>query len=242
MMSLPKNLAAHVLLVDDEPHILDVLVYSLEQNGFTTRRCLDGEEAWTAFCRDRPDVSVLDLNLPGLGGLELFRRMRAEDAETPVIMLTSLTDEVDRVLGLEMGADDYITKPFSPREVVARVRAVLRRSRRIPDPQAPLRAGNLAVFPEACTARWNGRDFRLTGPECRLLARLVRHPARVFSREELIRELHGEAHPVTDRSIDAGVNRLRRKFREIDPDADPIEAVYGIGYKLRHPDRESPAP
>lgn len=230
----PAVTPVNLLLVDDEQHILDVLVFSFEQNGFRTTCCLDGDAAWDTFRRIRPDLCILDLNLPGVGGLDLFRRIKAEDAGAPVIMLTSLADEVDRILGLEMGADDYITKPFSPREVVARVRSVLRRSRRIPVAHSRLSAGALTVCPEACAGSWNGRDFRLTGPECRLLARLLRNPARVFSRDELIRGLYGDAHPVTDRSIDACVNRLRRKFQEIDPAADPIESVYGIGYKLRH--------
>lgn len=226
-----------ILVVDDEQHIADVVVYALEEHGFRTESVLDGDEGLSRFRHLKPDLVVLDLGLPGLSGLELFGVMRRERPRQPVIMLTARGDEVDRVLGLEMGADDYVTKPFSPRELVARVKAVLRRASGPSagaDAGVILSHGPLRLDEAAFTLTARGTPVPLTRPEFQLLAQLLRHPAHVFTRDRLVRHLYDEAHPVTDRSIDATVKRLRRKFQELQPGFDPIETVYGIGYKLRH--------
>jgi len=222
-----------ILVIDDEQHIIDVVVYVLEENGYGVLTARDGDEGLRRFRADRPDLVVLDLMLPGIPGLELFRRMRALRPDAPIIMLTSRAEEIDRVLGLELGADDYVTKPFSTRELAARVRTVLRRSstgsRRVEPRQV---IGPLALDSEGFVVTYDGRRLNLTRGEFKLLECLVRHPARVFSRDHLVDRIYDGEHVVTDRSIDAYVKRLRRKFHAVRSDADPIETVHGLGYKL----------
>jgi len=228
-----------ILVVDDEQHILDVVVYILEDNGFDVLTALDGETGLQFFERERPDLVVLDLGLPGIPGLDLFRRMRKSRPDVPIVMLTSRSEEIDRVLGLELGADDYVTKPFSARELAARVRAVLRRSARgeREDVTTPLIHGPIELDPDAFSASYFGETMPLTRSEFKFVECLVRYPARVFTRDVLIDRIYDGHHVVTDRSIDAYVKRLRRKFAEIRPGVDPIQTVHGLGYKL-NPDIE----
>jgi len=223
-----------VLVIDDEQHILDVVVYILEENGFDVVTALDGETGLCLFETEAPDLVVLDLALPGIPGLELFRRMRDIRPDMPIIMLTSRSEEIDRVLGLELGADDYVTKPFSARELAARVRAVLRRMERsaTEDSAAPLVHGPIRMDTEAFSVAYCGVALALTRSEFRFMECLVRYPARVFTRDTLIDRIYDNQHVVTDRSIDAYVKRLRRKFAEIRPEVDPIQTVHGVGYKL----------
>jgi len=223
-----------VLVVDDERHIVDVVVYILEENGFNVDTALDGETGLRLFNETHPDLVILDLMLPGIPGLELFREMRQARPAVPVIMLTSRNEEIDRVLGLELGADDYVTKPFSTRELAARVKCILRRAIRAASQQtnAMLTHGPIEIDPEAFTARYFGRPVQLTRAEFRLIECLVRYPARVFTRDTLIDRIYDDEHIVTDRSIDAYVKRLRRKLAAIRPDINPIETVHGLGYKL----------
>lgn len=223
-----------VLLVDDEPHVAEVAVYVLEQGGYKVLTAADGDAGLRLFTEQNPDLVILDLNLPGISGFDLFREMRRLRPRAPIIMLTSRTDEVDRVLGLEIGADDYVTKPFSPRELAARVRAVLRRAdgSASRDGNTALGFGPLALDAAAFHLTYFGERITLTRPEFRLIESLIRHPARVFTRDALIDTIYDGQNIVTDRSIDAYVKRLRRKFAEIRPDLDPIETVYGVGYKL----------
>lgn len=223
-----------VLVVDDEQHIADVVVYVLQQNGFTALTARDGDAGLRIFAQRSPDLVILDLNLPGIAGMDLFREMRRLQPQVPIIMLTSRTDEVDKVVGLEIGADDYVTKPFSPRELAARVRAVLRRADGSTQFHfgARLRYGPLELDAEAFHLGYFGRRLVLTRQEFRLVEALVRHPARVFTRDTLIDTIYDGENIVTDRSIDAYVKRLRKKFSEVRPDIDPIETVYGVGYKL----------
>jgi DNA-binding response OmpR family regulator len=224
----------HILLIDDEQHILDVVEYVLKENGFSLATALDGDTALRLFKNDLPDLVVLDLNLPGLSGLELFQEMKHHDPGVPVIMLTSRSKEVDRVLGLEMGADDYVTKPFSPRELAARVRAVLRRTRKGSSAAGSglIRHGPLEINPQGYMLKYYGRQILLTRQEFRLLKALVRYPARVFTRDNLIQRIYDGDTYVTDRSIDACVKRIRRKLEEVQPGIDPICTVYGVGYKF----------
>ena len=233
--------AHSVLLIDDEQHIADVVVYALEEHGFRIRTALDGDAGLARYEASRPDLVLLDLNLPGLSGLDLFQAIRARRPEQAIIMLTARGDEIDRILGLELGADDYVTKPFSPRELVARVKAVLRRCA-APAPPAPPRLcqGPFELDEAGFALTYQGMPVQLTRAEFRLLAQLVRHPARVFTRDTLMQQIYEDDHLVTDRSIDAYVKRLRKKLGAVRPDDDPIETVYGIGYKLRHPQEGAP--
>ncbi|MDP6526730.1 MAG: response regulator transcription factor [Kiritimatiellia bacterium] len=223
-----------VLLVDDEQHIVDVVVYILEENAFEVIAALDGHTGLRLFNEKNPDLVILDLSLPGIPGLELFREMRKARPGIPVIMLTSRSEEIDRVLGLELGADDYVTKPFSTRELAARVKSVLRRSERSePEQISPLLThGPIEIDSDAFSARYFGDSVQLTRSEFKLVESLVRYPARVFTRDMLIDRIYDGEHIVTDRSIDAYIKRLRRKFAEIRQDINPIETVHGLGYKL----------
>jgi DNA-binding response OmpR family regulator len=223
-----------ILLIDDEQHILDVVEYVLKENGFMIVTALDGDTALGLFKSDRPDLVVLDLNLPGLSGLDLFREMKRLDPAVPIIMLTSRSEEVDRVLGLEIGADDYVTKPFSPRELAARVRAVLRRTRGGSSDAGIglIRHGPFEIDPRGYILTYYGARILLTRQEFRLLEALVRYPARVFTRNNLINRIYEGESCVTDRSIDACVKRIRRKLEEVRSGIDPIRTIYGIGYKL----------
>jgi two-component system response regulator BaeR len=234
-----------ILLIEDEAAIADVVEYVLKEHGFRSRTARDGHEGYAAFRKHAPDMVLLDLNLPGIPGLDLFRRMRQERANLPVIMLTSRTDEVDRVTGLELGADDYVTKPFSPRELVARVRAVLRRHTvGAQDAKPHLRAGPLTLVPADWNATCGGMPVALSRQEFRLLEALMRHPARVFARDLLIDIIYDGETCVTDRSIDAQVKRIRQRIAEVRPGFDPIQTVYGLGYKfngtLSSGDEDSP--
>lgn len=223
-----------ILLIDDEQHILDVVEYILKENGFETVAALDGDTALELYRKDPPDLAVLDLNLPGLSGLDLFREMKRLAAGVPIIMLTSRGDEIDRILGLEIGADDYVTKPFSPRELAARVRAVLRRTgnRNLSGKKIIIRQGPLVIDSDSYILTYFGEQVLLPRQEFRLITSLAHYPARVFTRENLMERIYERMSFVADRSIDACVKRVRGKLREVHPDLDPIRTVYGIGYKL----------
>lgn len=225
-----------ILLVDDEQHIVDVVEYILKENAFDVTAAPDGDAGLRQFTDGNPDLVILDLNLPGMSGLDLFREMRRLRPAVPVVMLTSRAEEIDRVVGLELGADDYVTKPFSPRELAARVRAVLRRTERPPaeTPSNRFTHGPLELDTESLTLTYFRTDIPLTRSEFKFMECLVRFPARVFTRDMLIDRIYDGEHVVTDRSIDAYVKRLRRKFAEVRHQVDPITTVHGLGYKLNH--------
>ncbi len=226
-------MAERILVIDDEQHIVDVVVYVLEENCFEVTTASDGGAGLRMFQDQNPDLVVLDLNLPGISGLDLFKKMRDIRPEVPVIMLTSRNEEIDRVLGLELGADDYVTKPFSTRELAARVKSVLRRSRGTgSDRNGMIHHGPIELDRDALSVRYFGRPLKLTRSEFRLTECLARYPARVFTRDSLIDHIYDSEHVVTDRSIDACVKRLRKKFAEVRAGLDPIETVHGLGYKL----------
>jgi DNA-binding response OmpR family regulator len=220
---------ARILVVDDEPKIVQLVRDYLERAGFAVSTARDGNEALMRAHQERPDLIVLDLGLPGLDGLEVLRSMRAAGA-MPVVVLTARDTELDKLLGLELGADDYVTKPFSPRELEARVRAVLRRQTRAEDDV--LRAGDLTLDIPRLRTEVSGRPISLTATEFELLAALARQPGRVFTRAQLLDAIHGVAFDSYERAIDAHVKNIRRKI-EPDPRAPRyLLTVYGVGYRL----------
>lgn len=230
---------AHVLIADDDPHIREVLRFALVRAGHTVVEAADGREALACFHAAQPpfDCLLLDIVMPEEDGLEVCRRLRATH-DTPILFLSSRDDELDRILGLEMGADDYVTKPFSPREVVTRLKVVLRRTQRgASTPPAPVPAaihsGHLRLEPETHRCYWRERELVLTVSEFELLRVLLASPGRVFSRDALTDQAFGPDHHITDRTIDSHIRRLRRKFAELG--ADPVETVYGVGYRLSVP-------
>jgi two-component system alkaline phosphatase synthesis response regulator PhoP len=220
-----------ILVVDDEPKIVKLARDYLERGGFQVTTAADGASALAGARADKPDLIVLDLNLPGMDGLDVCRQLRRE-SDVPIIMLTARVEETDRLIGLELGADDYIVKPFSPRELVARVRAVLRRAQGGVLQPGIIRAGALEIDLDGHRASVAGEPLHLTRIEFKLLAFLAQHPGQAFSRQRLLDQLHGHSHDGFDRSIDAHIKNLRRKI-EPDP-ADPtyILTVYGIGYRF----------
>jgi two-component system alkaline phosphatase synthesis response regulator PhoP len=221
-----------ILVVDDEPKIVKLARDYLENAGYGVLATGDGRTALAIARSEKPDLVVLDLNLPGMDGLDVCRQLRRE-SDVPIIMLTARIEETDRLIGLEIGADDYITKPFSPRELVARVRAVLRRSSGDFETPGVIRAGGLEVDLDGRRIILDGQLVHLTRIEFDLLVLFAQHPGYAFSRERLLERLHGHSHDGFDRSIDAHIKNLRRKI-EPDP-ANPtyIQTVYGIGYRFR---------
>lgn len=220
-----------ILVVDDEPAIADVLSLYLSRDGFTVRVARSGTEAWEVIRSWQPDAVVLDVGLPGMDGTEVCRRMRAADDWTPVLFCTARDDEIDRVLGLEMGADDYITKPFSPREVVARVKVALRHAQGpSPDGRSEgrdvLRVGPVTVDRGARRVHVDGEVIDLTATEFDLLAYLMEHSGRVLSRDQLLVEVWGYSTAVSTRTVDVHVAQLRAKLGA----ASPLRTVRGVGY------------
>lgn len=218
-----------ILVVEDEPKIAALLAdYLRTYAGAAVTVVHRGDEALEAFERHRPDLVLLDLMLPGLDGIEVCKRLRAR-SDVPVVMVTARVEEIDRLLGLELGADDYICKPFSPREVVARVRAVLRRVR---GSVAATGVGGLEIDCDAYSARLAGRDLGLTAVEFALLRTLHDRPGAVFSRQQLMDHMYDDYRVVNDRAVDTHVKNLRRKIAAVRPDIELIESVYGVGYRL----------
>jgi DNA-binding response OmpR family regulator len=215
-----------VLVVEDEATIADLLRLYLSREGFGVHVERDGRGGLAAARSLKPVAIVLDVGLPELDGTEVCRRLRADDDWTPVLFCTARDDEIDRILGLELGADDYITKPFSPREVVARVKSVLRRADGVPGASAPLVLGRVSVDRGERRVLADGAEVELTATEFDLLAHLVRHPGRVYSREQLLSEVWGYAAVVGTRTVDVHVAQVRAKLG----DASPIRTVRGVGY------------
>ena len=220
-----------VLVVDDEPKIVQLARDYLEHAGFAVLTAGDGPSALQSARTRHPDLIVLDLGLPGLDGLEVMRSIRGSGS-TPIVVLTARDTELDKLLGLELGADDYVTKPFSPRELVARVRAVLRRSERAVEPAERIEVGELVLDVPRLRTIVAGRSVELTATEFQLLATMAREPGRVFTRSQLLDAVHGVAFDSYERAIDAHIKNIRRKL-EPDP-ARPrfVETVYGVGYRV----------
>jgi len=222
-----------ILVVEDEPAIADTIVYALATDDFEPHWCATGADALAAARQQPAALAVLDVGLPDMNGFELFKRLQQLDASLPVIFLTARSSEIDRVVGLELGADDYIGKPFSPRELVARVRTVLRRSQRAAPVAVTSAPAAFAVDDEKKTIRFRGRTLDLSRTEYRLLKVLVDRPGRVYSRDELMQRAWDDPASAFDRTVDAHIKALRAKLREVDQTADPISTHRGMGYSLR---------
>ncbi len=220
-----------ILVVDDEPKIVKLAQDYLEQAGFRVRSAADGTTAIAMTRHERPDLVVLDLNLPGMDGIDVCRALR-RDSDVPIIMLTARDSETDRLIGLELGADDYITKPFSPRELVARVRAVLRRVRGDIRQAGIIRGDGLEIDLNGHSVTRRGEAVHLTPSEFTLLAVLAQHPGQVFSREQLLERLYGVAYDGFARSVDAHIKNLRQKLEDDPADPHYVLTIYGIGYKF----------
>ena len=222
-----------ILVVDDDGHIREVVRYALEKSGYRVFEAKDGACALTLVKEQPIDLVILDVVMPEQDGLEVCRRLRA-DGQLPIVFLTSRDEELDRVLGLELGADDYVTKPFSPRELVARVKAVLRRSKggQAEDRAQIIERGKLRLDLDRHICSWAGKAVDLTVKEFGLLQALAGMPGKVYTRDELVDRAYGMGHAITDRTIDSHVRRIRKKLGHSGAD-DPIETVYGLGYRLR---------
>jgi len=221
-----------ILVIEDEPDIAEVLQYNLEKEGFDVETARRGDTGFDAVRRDNPDLILLDLMLPGIDGLELTRMLKRDPltSRLPIVMLTARGEEVDRIVGLELGADDYISKPFSPREVVLRVKAVLRRFQQEESAVERIEVGGIELDLSGHQLRVRGREVPLTATEFRLLRLLLERSGRVQTRGQLLSDVWGYAEDIDSRTVDTHIRRLRRK---LGPEAERIETVIGVGYRLR---------
>jgi len=228
-------MAARILVIEDEPDILELAAFNLQQAGFAVERAADGETGLRQAAADPPDLVVLDLMLPGIDGFEVCRLLKQDEAtrRIPVLMLTARAEEVDRIVGLELGADDYVVKPFSPRELILRIKAILRRSQSArvePEAEEVIRIGPLRIDPGALVATLHDRPLELTATEFRLLLTLAQRRGRVQTRQELLRTVWEYEYEGYARTVDTHVRRLREKLGEA---AALIETVRGFGYRCR---------
>jgi two-component system response regulator ChvI len=229
--------APTIALVDDEAHLRTTLSKALRKEGYRVQAFADGAEAWAEFERLLPDLAILDIIMPRMDGLELCRRIRGASEKVPVMFLTSRDEEFDKVLGLELGADDYLCKPFSLRELAARVKVLLRRAGRRDD-EAPetgesISAGPLCLDTGRFAATWKGIPVRLTVTEFRILHSLARHSGRVRTREQLLADAFPQDSFMGDRTVDCHIRRIRAKLELRDDEFDGIETLYGLGYRWR---------
>ena len=225
-----------ITVVEDEDTIREAICFALRREGHRADAHADGADAWEAISSQIPDLVILDIGLPRMDGLELCRRLRARSESVPIIFVTSREEEFDRVLGLEIGADDYLCKPFSMRELMARVKVLLRRAAlpgttEVQDADRPVIEGHLVLDPLRLTATWKGNPIPLTVTEFLLGQTLARRPGVVKTREQLMDAAYPDRVSVSDRTIDSHVKRIRRKFQASDPSFDAIAGVYGAGYR-----------
>lgn len=234
-------MTAQIALVDDDRNILTSVTIALEAEGFRVRTYPDGQKAWDALSKNPADLAVLDIKMPRMDGMDLLRKLR-EVTDMPVIFLTSKDEEIDQLLGLRMGADDYIGKPFSQRLLIERIRSLLRRvemSRKDPEDTVVeegdeiMERGRLVLDPLRHRVTWDGRDVTLTVTEFLILKTLAQHPGHVKSRDQLMDTAYSDDVYVDDRTIDSHIKRLRKKFRVAAPEFDAIETLYGVGYRYR---------
>jgi two-component system alkaline phosphatase synthesis response regulator PhoP len=225
-------MAKRILIIEDELQIVKLVRAYLERAGYDVIAAVDGPEGLRMARQEDPDLVVLDLMLPGMDGLDVCRALR-KDSDVPLIMLTARVEEVDRLVGLELGADDYVTKPFSPRELVARVRAVLRRTESTPPQGELLAAGDLAVDVESHKVSVRGEPVEVTPSEFDLLVVLMRNPGRVLTRMQLLEQMQGYGYEGYERTVDTHVKNLRQKIERNPRDPEYISTVYGVGYRFR---------
>jgi two-component system, OmpR family, response regulator len=220
-----------ILVADDDPHIRDIICFALEKAGMKTVAARDGEEALRRFGEALPDLVVLDIGMPEMDGLEVCRRIR-KSSEAPILFLSARDEEIDRVIGLEIGGDDYVTKPFSPRELVARVNAILKRTQARATPEAPsLSRGGLVLDPAAHVAAFEANPVALTAIEFAVLKTLLGRPGMVFSREQILDAAYGGAIHVADRTIDSHIRNIRAKFASGGCD-NVVDTVHGVGFRI----------
>jgi two-component system catabolic regulation response regulator CreB len=232
------SIRPRILVVEDERAIADTIVYALATDGFDVQWVATGAEALTALAKQASALVILDVGLPDINGFELFKRINAAHPALPAIFLTARSSEIDKVVGLELGADDYVAKPFSPRELVARVRTVLRRAQRSSPAASVSASSEFQVDDERKSIRYRGVALDLPRIEYRLLKVLVERPGRVFSRDELMSRAWDDPGSSFDRTVDTHIKSLRAKLRAIAPDDDPIQTHRGLGYSLREDRRE----
>ena len=223
-----------VLIVEDETDLVKLLKYNLEKEGFKVNYATDGTVALAEARRDPPDLVILDLMLPGLDGLEVCRQLRRNErfVRTPVLILSARSEEADRIVGLELGADDYVTKPFSTREVIARVRALLRRNEPAAPPRLRIHRGDIVIDPTAHSVYVAGRSVELSALEFRLLHYLASHPGMVFSRDQLLDSVWGNDRTVTPRSVDVYIRRIREKVEPKPQEPAYVQTIHGVGYRF----------
>jgi len=227
-----------VAVVDDEDNIRETVAFALRREGYPVEQYGTGLEGWRAFQHKLPGLVILDITMPEMDGLELCRRIRGVSETIPIIFLTSRDEELDRVLGLEIGADDYLCKPFSMRELLARVKVLFRRAAidhgaTRPAADAPVQHGELELDLQRYTVRWKGLPINLTVTEFMMLHALVRHPGHVKTRKQLHQDGYPHDAYVSDRTIDSHIKRVRRKFEEVDETFDRVDTVYGLGYRWK---------
>lgn len=225
----------HILIVEDEEYIAEVLIAYCQNSGFEVTHLASGAEVVATVKSQTFDLMLLDLMLPDMDGIEICKQVR-QFSQLPIIMVTAKSEEIDRLIGLELGADDYICKPFSPREVIARIKTVLRRTLAIQPhliAQSPeLILGSFVLKPDEYEARFNGHFLDLTPKEFMLLRMLVEHPGRVYTRDDILNALYSDFADVSDRNIDTHIKNIRKKIHAVSPVSNPIRSVYGVGYKL----------
>lgn len=222
-------MSARVLLVDDDPSLREVVRYALDRAGYEVVEASDGRQALERFQRQEVDLVVLDVLMPEMDGITVCQELRKR-SQVPIVFLSSRAEEVDRILGLEMGGDDYLTKPFSPRELVSRIKAVLRRTRTPVEPSSVVAAAGVRIDTDAFRAWVGDEELQLTVTELRILEVFVRRPGRVFTRDELVERAYPGPHHVSDRTLDSHIRRIRQKLRAAG--ADPIRTVHGLGFRL----------
>ncbi|MCL4126354.1 UNVERIFIED_CONTAM: hypothetical protein GTU68_015776 [Idotea baltica] len=225
----------HILIVEDEEYIAEVLIAYCQNSGFEVTHLASGAEVVATVKSQTFDLMLLDLMLPDMDGIEICKQVR-QFSQLPIIMVTAKSEEIDRLIGLELGADDYICKPFSPREVIVRIKTVLRRTLAIQPylmPQSPeLILGSFVLKPDEYEARFNGHFLELTPKEFMLLRMLVEHPGRVYTRDDILNALYSDFADVLDRNIDTHIKNIRKKIHAVSSVSNPIRSVYGVGYKI----------
>jgi len=223
----------HIAIVDDEATLRENLSYALSKEDYIVSTYSNGQDAWEARKTSSPHLYLLDILMPRLDGLEFCRRLRQEDKRTPIIFLSSRDQELDKILGLEIGGDDYIGKPFSVRELLARIKAVLRRTDGIDNKEPPIHAGLLKLMPKSYRAYWNEKELLFTISEFRILSELVRSPGAVCSRSALFSSVFPNDKFINERAVDSHIKRIRKKLENIGAPKNTIEAMYGMGYRFR---------